>query len=61
MKLSNEALAAVVDIIRKGLTEMADVSQLLRELDLVPDRNGRLSPVATLAAVQVDRPTSVTG
>lgn len=45
MKLSNEALAQIVEIFRRGILEMADVSQELRDLDLVDDGSGRLKPV----------------
>ncbi len=37
MKLANDALVAIIGVFRKGLTEGMDVSNLLREIDLVPD------------------------
>ena len=44
MKLSNEALAAIVEIFRRGILELTDVSQELRDLDLVIDEHERLIP-----------------
>ncbi len=46
MKLANDALMAIISSFRKGLTEGSDISDMLREIDLVPDGNGklRLSP-----------------
>lgn len=45
MKLSPEALLEIVDIFRTGLAERKDVSQCLRELDLVEENGSlKLSP-----------------
>lgn len=44
MKLAPEALAHIVEILRLGLTEGRDISQLLRDLDLVPNSLGQLAP-----------------
>lgn len=43
MKLADDALIAVIEILRKGLIEQMDISQLLRDLDLFPDVNNKLS------------------
>lgn len=43
MKLANDALVAVIEILRKGLTEGCDVSEMLRSLDLEPNGEGRLA------------------
>ena len=37
MKLSKEALVEIVDIVRQGIIELTDVSEKLRQLDLVVD------------------------
>lgn len=42
MKLADDAMIAVIEILRKGLVDGMDVSQLLRELDLSPDQFGKL-------------------
>lgn len=42
MKLANDALLAIIGIFRKGLTEGSDMSDLLRNVDLVPDASGKL-------------------
>lgn len=42
MKLANDALVAIIGVFRKGLTEGMDVSELLRNIDLVQDGNGKL-------------------
>lgn len=42
MKLADDALLGIMACLRKGLAEGADVSQLLREMELV-ERDGRLS------------------
>lgn len=34
MKLGADALIEIMDIVRRGLTEMKDISELLRDLDL---------------------------
>ena len=44
MKLAPEALAQIIEILRLGLMEGCDVSQLLRDLDLVPNERGLLVP-----------------
>lgn len=44
MKLSNEGLTAIMEALRLGLVEGVDISALLRDLDLVPDDAGRLTP-----------------
>lgn len=36
MKLSEEVLVEIIDIVRQGIVEGKDVSDLLRELDLEP-------------------------
>lgn len=41
MKLGPTVLAAIVASVRKGLSEGLDVSQLLRDLDVEIDPNGR--------------------
>ena len=38
MKLSENVLLEIVEIVRVGLTEEKDVSDMLRSLDLVPDK-----------------------
>lgn len=43
MKLNNDALVAIISIFRKGLLENKDVSELLRNLDLVVDSENKLS------------------
>lgn len=44
MKLADSGLIAIIEILRKGLADGVDISQLLRELDLeVVD--GKLTPV----------------
>jgi hypothetical protein len=42
MKLANDALVAIIGVFRKGLIEGTDVSELLRNIDLVQDESGRL-------------------
>jgi glycerate kinase len=44
MKLSKYSLIRIVEIVRLGLTENKDISQALRDLDLVVDGEGRLTP-----------------
>lgn len=36
MKLADDALIRIIEILRQGLMENKDVSELLRELDLEP-------------------------
>ena len=43
MKLADNALLAIMEALRRGLTEMVDVSDLLKQLDLEPDANGKLA------------------
>lgn len=42
MKLANDALIRIIEILRQGLMEEKDVSELLRELELEQDSSGRL-------------------
>ena len=42
MKLANDALIRIIEILRQGLMEEKDVSELLRELDLEQDSSGCL-------------------
>ena len=42
MKLANDALIAIITVFRKGLTEGSDVSEMLRNVDLVEDGSGKL-------------------
>lgn len=42
MKLANDALVAIIGAFRKGVTEGTDISDLLRNIDLVEDESGRL-------------------
>jgi hypothetical protein len=49
MKLADDALIRVIEILRQGLMEGKDVSELLRELDLEPNSQGKLG-VASGAA-----------
>jgi len=42
MKLANDALLCVIEAMRKGLVEGVDISDLLKEIDLVPDDEGKL-------------------
>lgn len=34
MKLSNEVMFEIIDIVREGLAEEKDISQMLRDIDL---------------------------
>lgn len=43
MKLSETALLEIVEILRKGLEELRDVSVDLREYDLEQDKDGKLT------------------
>lgn len=49
MKLADDALIKIIEILRQGLMEGKDVSELLRELDL-ESVNGKLSVQAQGAA-----------
>ena len=42
MKLANDALVAIIGVFRKGITEGTDISNLLRNIDLIPDDSGKL-------------------
>ena len=43
MKLSDAALLTIMDIFRQGIVEAKDISELLRNLDLV-EQDGKLIP-----------------
>ena len=43
MKLADDALIRIIEILRQGLMEGKDISDLLRGLDLEPDAHGKLS------------------
>lgn len=43
MKLDEVALLEIVEILRKGLTELVDVSDLLRNLELEETQEGKLT------------------
>lgn len=42
MKLAEDSLIEIVDIVREGLVEGKDISQMLRDLDLSTTIDGRL-------------------
>lgn len=42
MKLADDTLLMMIDIFRRGILEGMDVSQLLRDLDLIQDADGKL-------------------
>ena len=42
MKLANDVLVEIIDIVRKGLVEQKDISDLLRDLDLEKDQSDKL-------------------
>lgn len=42
MKLADDALIRIIEILRQGLMEEKDISQLLRDLDLEPNHAGKL-------------------
>lgn len=42
MKLADDALIRVIEILRQGLMENKDISNLLRDLDLEPNAQGKL-------------------
>lgn len=50
MKLAEDVLLAIIASFRKGIIEEIDISELLRNLELVPDGNGKLK----LSPDQVD-------
>jgi hypothetical protein len=43
MKLADDALLMLVEIFRRGILEMGDVSQAMRDLDLIEDSEGKLT------------------
>lgn len=43
MKLADNALIRIIEILRQGLMENKDISDLLRTLELEPDADGKLS------------------
>ncbi len=43
MKLADDALIMLMEIFRQGIMELKDISQGLREIDLVPDSSGKLT------------------
>lgn len=42
MKLAEETLLHILDIFRKGIVELRDMSQDLRDLELVQGNDGKL-------------------
>lgn len=42
MKLAEDALLHILDIFRRGIVEMRDMSDLLRKLDLIEGPDGKL-------------------
>lgn len=42
MKLADDALIRIIEILRQGLMENKDISDLLRELDLEQNSQGKL-------------------
>lgn len=43
MKLADDALLLLIDIFRSALVEGKDISQSLRDLELNPDADGKLT------------------
>lgn len=43
MKLADDALIAIIEILRQGLMEGKDISEQLKALDLAPNDQGRLA------------------
>lgn len=43
MKLADDALIRIIEILRQGLMEEKDISDLLRNLDLEQNLHGKLS------------------
>lgn len=43
MKLADDALLMLVEIFRRGILELKDISQDLRDIDLVEDSEGKLT------------------
>ena len=56
MRLAPEALAQIVDILRRGITEGTDISQMLRDLDLVPNAIGQLIPRQSMLSSPMQDP-----
>ena len=42
MRLADDALVRIIEILRQGLMENKDISDLLRELELEPNSQGKL-------------------
>lgn len=42
MRLADDALIRIIEILRQGLMENKDISDLLRELELEPNSQGKL-------------------
>ena len=42
MKLGDDVLLCIMEALRKGLSEGVDISELLREIDLVDDGSGKV-------------------
>mgnify|MGYP003657307142 CR=1 FL=1 len=57
MKLSNQALGALMMALQKSLLEQSDIIPVLKEMDLVTDDEGTLSvtnpPVVSLEGVEL--------
>lgn len=57
MKLSNQALGALMMALQKSLLEQSDIIPVLKEMDLVMDDEGTLSvtnpPVVSLEGVEL--------
>lgn len=47
MKLADNALLEIIDIVREGISEGRDISQMLRDLDLSSTDDGRLGLSST--------------
>lgn len=47
MKLADDALIRIIEILRQGLMENKDISDLLRGLDLEPNGSGKLGVAAS--------------
>jgi hypothetical protein len=43
MKLADDSLLMLVEIFRRGVIELKDISQDLRDLDLVENKEGKLT------------------
>lgn len=53
MKLADDALLCIIEAFRKGLMEERDISDLLRQIDLV-EKEGKLGLTASLHDVWKD-------